>query len=193
MRFALCAAAAAMLSCAPAGAATITKTMPFSAIFAAGSPVESVAGTFTVTYTPNAPLTNQDLDAITIDATGPSFDLSDVGFSYYAINTTLDGVDSIIDFFIVSNFRSGIGSTFYIIPIGRPSFGFAHSDLFTGGLGTKTQLFYTDANAFYGSISPPGFGAIPEPGAWAMLLAGFGLMGASLRKARGPLRRAVTQ
>jgi hypothetical protein len=41
-----------------------------------------------------------------------------------------------------------------------------------------------DALAFGGPVNPP---AVPEPAAWAMMLAGFGLIGHSLRRRRSAL------
>ena len=42
--------------------------------------------------------------------------------------------------------------------------------------------------AFFGAVDPgsdPGGGAVPEPSIWAMLLAGFGLVGFAARRRRG--------
>ena len=51
--------------------------------------------------------------------------------------------------------------------------------------GTANQTGYD--NITFGSDTPGGGGAVPEPATWAMMILGFGLVGASLR------RRAFTQ
>lgn len=48
-------------------------------------------------------------------------------------------------------------------------------DAYTGGI--QNVVFRFDS-----TLPTPGAGAIPEPAAWAMLIAGFGLAGASLRR-----------
>lgn len=43
----------------------------------------------------------------------------------------------------------------------------------------------------FGSDTPGGVGAVPEPAAWAMMIAGFGLAGGSLRRRRAKLAYAA--
>ena len=68
-----------------------------------------------------------------------------------------------------------------------------------GGGGTEDRVYHDNVNGFtppvrangvtdtYGfftiTVSTPS-GAVPEPGAWALMIAGFGLAGAALRKRR---------
>ena len=97
---------------------------------------------------------------------------------------------------------SGFISTQLIIPTGTTSLGirgilnldcrggascdFGHTGLFSfsdlpDGLsfGSASGVFLTDAG------SP---GAVPEPASWAMMIAGFGLVGAAMRRRRVPVR-----
>jgi hypothetical protein len=54
---------------------------------------------------------------------------------------------------------------------------------------------YSQAQVLYAGIEevvlPPPVGAIPEPATWAMLIAGFGLVGAAARRRRSPASTAA--
>jgi hypothetical protein len=54
---------------------------------------------------------------------------------------------------------------------------------------------YSQAQVLYAGIEevvlPPPVGAIPEPATWAMLIAGFGLVGAAARRRRSPVTAAA--
>ncbi len=62
------------------------------------------------------------------------------------------------------------------------NFSFAYTDAagspFTGGGGVNTGLIEIVDNITYGAVG----GTIPEPASWAMMIAGFGLVGGALRR-----------
>lgn len=51
-----------------------------------------------------------------------------------------------------------------------------------GGTGTGTGIFLEKQNSI--TLTPPVTSPVPEPATWAMMLFGFGAMGASLRRSR---------
>ncbi len=57
------------------------------------------------------------------------------------------------------------------------------------GLNDRGQItgLYIDPNGIHGFVATPA----PEPAAWALLLAGVGLLGAALRRGRGTESRAL--
>lgn len=70
------------------------------------------------------------------------------------------------------------------------------SILLQGGSQGGAAETYTLDNLTTGTLSastlPEGVGAAPEPGTWAMMLVGFGLVGASLRRSKRAPRLAVS-
>lgn len=58
-------------------------------------------------------------------------------------------------------------------------------------VGTFNSFSFTDSNENWhgltigiGGVAPPATGAVPEPASWAMLIAGFGLVGGAMRRRR---------
>jgi PEP-CTERM motif len=51
----------------------------------------------------------------------------------------------------------------------------------------QRNLFFTPTATGF-SVSATGFGAVPEPATWAMMLVGFGLVGAGMRRRRQKVR-----
>jgi hypothetical protein len=64
------------------------------------------------------------------------------------------------------------------------SFGGAGVQVSGATLRTQVQSGTTDFEYFFGGTG----GAVPEPASWMMLIAGFGLVGSSLRRQRGHLQ-----
>jgi len=64
-------------------------------------------------------------------------------------------------------------------PVGVNFAGTAHSIDFGG---TANYTVYD--NVTFGSATPGGGGAVPEPATWAMMLVGFGAVGAAVRRRR---------
>jgi hypothetical protein len=65
--------------------------------------------------------------------------------------------------------------------------GFATSQEVHGVLkfaGTFTSISFTDTDEFWHGLTVGTTGAVPEPASWAMLIAGFGLTGAAMRRRR---------
>ena len=61
---------------------------------------------------------------------------------------------------------------------------YTFSNLGLTGSSADVQFFQSNVWIMVGEVSFDGSNAIPEPGVWALLLAGFGLTGASLRRRR---------
>lgn len=56
---------------------------------------------------------------------------------------------------------------------------------FDAGTGTTTIPFATNGSSGWVLYQTGGAGAVPEPATWAMMIAGFGLVGATMRRRRG--------
>lgn len=109
----------------------------------------------------------------------------DALFAYTPLVATFDGFD--IEDLDLSTTITGVSLTSGFLPAGNLSFG-AHDVLINlSGVPLDPDkpivLSVTSADT-----APPG---VPEPAAWAMLLMGFGGLGAALR-ARRPVRGAVS-
>lgn len=59
------------------------------------------------------------------------------------------------------------------------TFGGTHHPGYNAGRGTQLSL---DDLTINGTVSPPPTPSVPEPAAWALMVAGFGLVGTSLRR-----------
>ena len=62
------------------------------------------------------------------------------------------------------------------------------------GYARLTEVDIDIGNASYSGVitfMPGSTGAVPEPGAWALMILGFGGAGAVLRRARGQAQRAT--
>ncbi len=164
MRKLLLAATAALAMAAPAAAVT---TYNFS-----------LTGAFTATWSmPASPTPDTPGDALS-DFSGITFTLPDTStlvsdFSIYS-NSVSGGIyiyDQNSDDPV--KYR-GLGDEIYTGTPAAPTF----------KLGTFT--LYNISNIQNGTltISGPSVGGVPEPASWAMLIAGFGLTGAAMRRRR---------
>lgn len=158
-----------------ASAATVTKSFEFFATdFGAGAPKANVSGHFTFTFDP-AVSGSGSLDALSI----PSLGLSSGGYSYSA-NPAMPA----FSFLNVGGLPSGVGTV-----------NGSAADFVLSFLGVASDPFsYLPANFSYSTgdgkvwstgafqVSPYVQTAVPEPATWAMMIAGFGLAGAALRR-----------
>lgn len=103
----------------------------------------------------------------------------------YTFNTTFTRGDSGDG---VGIYSFGTGGLTFIgnVDAGSPTFTYAGSQFFTAGQvvglgverGGANHSYFNDSTFFSGSISGP----VPEPASWALMLGGFGLMGAAMRR-----------
>jgi PEP-CTERM motif len=182
--YAAAALAAVISFAAPAGAVVVTRTYDFSAtnfvaaFGATPSPFATVAGTVTITFDDAA---NQI--AVTSGITLDSFNAalgSPIAFTYVAASNGI--------FAIGGSAASPQGLNF-----NTDDFTLQIRDVRTQpffGSFSFTQVGYTTSwHAGQGSVIVHN-SAVPEPGTWAMLLVGFGAVGAALRRPRRRLVRA---
>ena len=160
-------------------AATITKSFTFSA--ATAGPIATHSGSFTISYDPAAPFY-----APTVDAIG--FRLGDEIFNLNNTGIVLHFADAAGPQFILGglaagpNGISGLTDDFWLIfKADTPAFiNFAY------GLG-QGETFLSPT----GSIAPGN--AVPEPAAWAMMIAGFGLAGVAVRRRQSAVLRGAAR
>ena len=171
MRLKLLAAAAALCAAwTGAPAATITKSFTFAAT--AGGPTTSHAGSFTISYDPTAQFYAPVVDAIDFSLGGTTFDTANTG--------------------VVLHFADTLGPQFILGGLnGQPNGISAWSNdfwlIFKPDQPTFVQFAYSQG-AGQAFLSPTGSiqlaGAVPEPSTWAMLILGFGAVGAGMRLRR---------
>jgi hypothetical protein len=115
-------------------------------------------------------------------------------------NAGFGGFDSLL----ISEYAAGRVGTYQIDAFGNP-IAATRQDFLTGLSGaegafidplTGDFLFSTfgGGNSLFvikGFVAPPTPGAVPESTTWAMMLAGFGIVGASLRRRRNSLASAI--
>ena len=141
------------------------------------------------------------------------FDAAGGGYGpagYVGLSTFMNAADytATMSFDQASGLVQGSFSSNIIIPTGESQFGFAMflgldcrqkqsscdfgntSQLDFGALPTGLSFTSESGVLFSANASDPG--AVPEPATWAMMIAGFGMIGASLRRrpARGQLKAA---
>lgn len=177
---------------------SITKTSKLAAVAMAATCLASPASAATFLFT---------FDSPTADATG-TLTTQDVpqaggGFLITGLSGTADGFGSIT---LVP--PGGFAGNDNLLFIGSPQllsfsgFSFTNGDefgniFFSSGLDADVLFGLTDgASGVLGigtfSITPvvdPGVPAVPEPGTWALMLLGFGFVGAAMRRQR---RASVT-
>jgi len=175
MKKLLIAAAAALMAATPASAGSVTRTYSSVASFSSG-PYPTVTTTFTLTYDPMA--TAYGLVPMSLTSNNPAFTVpAQFNVMTYgtAANVTLGGVlngvtsivDGTADFFLnFSVTADGLVTTGNYAVYSQPG---------------STISYGTGANVV--TVVPnPVTGAVPEPGIWAMIVLGFGLIGAALRR-----------
>jgi hypothetical protein len=118
-----------------------------------------------------------DLNSFSVTANGVTYDLADVltltDYVHFAYDTAAGA--------FVTNFNTcgyaGCGYESSLSAInGNGNFGF----FFSGAPGLFTE-YSTYTSGEFDTITFSG-GAIPEPASWAMMIAGFGLVGAAMRR-----------
>jgi PEP-CTERM motif len=177
------AAMALMVSAAQAHAATLvfTLTGPYNATWQMDSnPVPSTfsANTFRMSAVPGA------FDGSFAEA--PSLIASVIEFSNFNSSSGW-GVVIIFPGNLVFNGQiSGVGIQLFTGPTSAPAFvtgTYVLTTLTPPGNAANTTL----------TITPLNSGGVPEPATWAMMLAGFGLVGGALRNANGRRGRQVVK
>ena len=150
-------------------ATVVTQAFSLTASgFEVGAPVEPVSGLFTFTYDDAAFLTPPSAVGLTLSGfnvpyAGPAL------FSYVKGSNLL----------VVGNNLGGFGS--FTVSPATPGFGFAITNVST----TPTVSSFTySADGHLWHASNITLTAVPEPTAWSLMIAGFGLAGAGLRLAR---------
>jgi hypothetical protein len=110
---------------------------------------------------------------------GDTLDLFNLGATYSSALASLSAVQSASTITHAQSIVGVPGSFHFLAPIPQPWI--VHSD------GTPGLLFVPDADMIptnnFGGVSLR-VTAVPEPATWAMLVAGFGLAGATLRRRR---------
>ncbi|HEY9235103.1 MULTISPECIES: PEPxxWA-CTERM sorting domain-containing protein [Phenylobacterium] len=169
--------AAACLSVSTASAATITRHFEFVAS-TFGGPLSEVTGTFSLTFDPLVSSAGS-LDALSISEPSLTMTVANTGFAYsfggtpqfsnLVVGGTVGGVGSVspgASDFVLSFLGAGAD------PLSPLPLNFAYS---TG----DGEIW---SGTFQVSTYEPPPSAVPEPGAWAMMIVGFGLAGTALRR-----------
>jgi len=169
----LLAATASLAGAQQASAAVVTKQFQITAVgFESGAPVPFVSGKFTYTY--------NDAAFVTPPA---AVGLSD--FNVPFMGTALFSFNKGNDVLITGN---NIGLVSYTVSPVTPGFGFFLQH--PGGKPQVSSFVYSaGTGAIYHAsrINVVDLDAVPEPATWAMMLAGFGLVGGLARR-RGAAR-----
>ena len=192
MRIGAAAIGAAMLASTPAAAAVVTQNYLVTATFIQQTaPVNSLTLGFTLTFDPLLSITDTAVSNYTTSSTAAQFNNLPIVFStqYYegfGTRMTIGGapfgtqyLEGADDFFV----------NFIVDAQGTP----------IPALGANVEYSFSGFRATYNTrqvavvlnnpiVPGPGTGAVPEPATWAMLLLGFGAIGAAMRQRR---RRAV--
>lgn len=159
----------------PAGAATITRIYDLHAIaFDFGAPIDPVVGRFTVTFDDAADLPNAragiSVSGFNLPVTRP------ISFTFaHAADELLIGTDVGTGPGSNAGFPSFVFGIFAPARAARPS-----TTNFTYAAGGRLySTFRTNVTATTASVA-----AIPEAAGWTMMVSGFGLLGASMRRPR---------
>jgi len=103
--------------------------------------------------------------------------VTDTGFDFTGLLTITDGEKRSIGQRLYLNCQEGVNCDF------------SH----TGSIALQLPAGVTFTSGSGVFLAPPAPGAVPEPASWAMLLAGFGLIGAATRGQRIVMRRSNPQ
>jgi hypothetical protein len=113
--------------------------------------------------------------------TGFSFNY--VSYSYSGSVSVYDGINGTGNLLATLNLSPNAGScpgyNAGFCPFSAVGVNFAGTAKSVSFAGVANQIVFDDVT--FGS-STPGNGGVPEPAAWAMMLAGFGLVGAAMRR-----------
>lgn len=185
MRHLLLTLTAVVLSASAANAAVITRTYTNTSTFASG-PVSNLTLTYTVTFDPtnlgNAPILNSLTSSSSLAAfAGPNAAafFQSGGFNYLAVGgTTNFGVLNVQntnpDFYTFFRFNAAgdvLGTDANAVSYSVP----------------RMALFNSIASV---TAVVPATAPVPEPATWAMMVGGFGLIGATVRRRRVTVRYA---
>lgn len=160
-----------------ADAAIVVQSFNISATgFESGAPTETVNGSFTLTY---------DNEAIQFFPTSAGLTVAGLNIDYAG-----DALFTFNPFTGLMTVGNNIGFNSYTMNPSIPGFGFFLSNAATAP--TITSFAYSaNGRVWHASRIDVAQGAVPEPATWAMLIAGFALIGAALRSRRA--RRGVAQ
>ena len=195
--------AAALIACSTgANAATVVN----------GSFEEGTnPGSFTTLGTGSTAITGWEVTAGSVDYIGSYWTASDgvrsvdlAGSSLGTLSQTLTGLTTakryVVTFDVARNPDGGVTPRTGTFSAGGQSFGFAYTDatstrsnmkwetvsyIFQATSSTATISFSSDASAgccFGPALDNVSISAVPEPATWAMMIGGFGLIGAAARR-----------
>lgn len=182
----LCAAGAALFACVPAGAATVYYDQTFTGWELHGYTNDWRVGVNTFTLTSDA-----FMDPANTNPPGMTAYIE--GRQYQYINGVLD---------YISDYSGFIGSGSFDAQAGSYSFTFEYNPHYLEGSGsTYYEYFFWPGylEFWFTAYSPDNGGSyhlvgayepfatdapVPEPATWALMVAGFGLAGAALRRMR---------
>ncbi|MFQ3596626.1 MAG: PEPxxWA-CTERM sorting domain-containing protein [Sphingomonadaceae bacterium] len=163
---------AAMLAAATAADATII-TFSYNL-----SGVPQATGSFTVAPGASGLLTYADLTAFEVSLFGFTYTLADV---LPLTDYVWFGYDTNLGTFVTSGDLCGFAGCGFFASLSAISstadFGFFFTPLPAGQFGNYGPFLL-------GSFDEVTFGVIPEPGTWALMIAGFGLVGLAARRRR---------
>lgn len=111
-------------------------------------------------------------------------------YSYDVTVTRADSGDG-VNLFTFNSF-DGTKPLIATINAGSPTYTFQYSQFLAAGQkvglgidrGGPNNNYFNDSTLFSGTIS----GAVPEPASWALMVGGFGIAGASMRRRRSAVR-----
>lgn len=153
----------------PADAALITQTFSIKARnFGSGAPIDPVSGRFTLSY---------DKDAVIIPQTATGLSIAGLNLPYDG--TALFSYQRGGEFLVISNNFTGFFS--FTLGGAGSKFGFSIMNLSTTPT-IGTFGYSRDGTIYSSSTVGVTSGAVPEPASWAMMIAGFGLAGTTMRR-----------
>jgi len=191
----LCAGALIAAVSTPAAASVVTETYAFSltnfvdvGTLAVPSPLATITGSFTITFDPDVYVDNATAGLVVNYLNGPSVD-SQIGFTNVPAGggrpdfLAIGGIANDADFIAFGTNDFALTLKFF-----NPAL--AQLALCSDGYGCGTAPSTAIASGytlvgFPDSAWIPVTGAIPEPGAWILMLLGFSVIGASLRRSSG--------
>jgi hypothetical protein len=182
---ALAGVAAAMLAAAPA-AASVTVNFSFSSDLADPNTGNAVAGTvfgriIGLVDNSTSAATSLFIDSFSVGGfSGVPLDVITWNTQFANSFTLVNGVVTAANFW-ADDTDTGFDRLFINYAVGWPN---GNTNYASVGNGNGTSIW--NNNGFRGVTFGDG-GSVPEPASWALMIAGFGLTGAALRR-----RRAVT-
>ena len=167
------------------GALLATTAQATTVDFAYLSGASTVAsGSFRYDDAATGVLNYADLTAFTITVAATTYTLADV-LTY--TDYVHFGYDTSANTFVTSGNLTGFAGPGYFSSLSAISSGGTAGFYFTALPSGFFQEYTTSSNASFDSATFTASNGIPEPASWAMLIAGFGLVGAAMRR-----RAAVT-